>query len=811
MTFSATLAPLMEQKRWVVWKFETVRNKPTKVPYQVNGRKAKNNDPSTWTDFTTAINAQGFSGVGFCLMDSEFAAFDLDNCRDLNSGEIKPWARKLIERAGSYCEITISGTGLRIIGIGTGTKIHRKQTTEDGGSLESYRKAERYIVMTGNVIEDRPLANIDQVMDAVVKELDEITATTPLRGARRGRKQEELPAELKHMLFLQGDKPANYPSRSELFFAFINAALRKNVDENVIVDACLDQTYAGCSIFQHVDDNGGETYVKKQIEKAANDAPADDQERVIIKLVSGQMDKIWRATEQALIAKEQPVYVRGNHLVQPLWRWEKAGNSGDEVLTARFERLNVPRLADIVAHHAVRFKKFSIQKKGWVDVDPPDRLIEQIIEMGHWRFPSVVGIVNSPTMRPDFSLLTQEGYDPSTELWYKASDKVKLPEIKEAPSREDGKQALARINKLLRGFAFDGEVARAAAVAGIMTTVLRGMLKEAVPIFVIIATEPRTGKTFLVELIAVIATGHKPVPTALATTKEENEKRIETAALSGRPIMHLNNIENGMELQSQALAQLSTEGQLTIRKLGRHTEGLCDNRATTIFLNGNNISVSQDLTLRTVVCQLDAKREDPEKRKFEFDPIKQVRKDRGTYLADVFTIVRAFKASGFPEQSVHNVAGYETWSRLVQQPLVWLGMADPLGDMSTMRAVDTTAQTLTRLIEVLKKHFAAGQQFTVADCLRLAEEQETDARGRERYKRPDLRDIMIFHNKVDGKEFGSVLRRHRGRINDGWRVQIVKQTRNKTNLYRLEKQQSDENPWPAEVAEPAPATDGIPF
>src|SRR5262245_17613648 len=111
-----------------------------------------------------------------------------------------------------------------------------------------------------------------------------------------------------------------------------------------------------------------------------------------------------------------------------------------------------------------------------------------------------------------------------------------------------------------RNFHLAGGVARSTALAGFMTPVLRGALPAAVPLFVIVATEPRSGKTYLVQLIAVIATGHIPVPDAGSEDKKEMEKRIETAALSGRPIMHLNNLPNGMVVESEALAQLSTEG-----------------------------------------------------------------------------------------------------------------------------------------------------------------------------------------------------------------------------------------------------------
>jgi len=45
-------------------------------------------------------------------------------------------------------EITPSGTGLRVIGRAKGEKVHRKlHIPGTGGSLEVYRKAERYITI----------------------------------------------------------------------------------------------------------------------------------------------------------------------------------------------------------------------------------------------------------------------------------------------------------------------------------------------------------------------------------------------------------------------------------------------------------------------------------------------------------------------------------------------------------------------------------------------------------------------------------------------------------------------------------------
>jgi hypothetical protein len=79
----------------------------------------------------------------------------------------------LVERTGSYSEITVSGTGLRIIGFGNGPKLHRKLPVHDGVSIETYRDAKRYIVITGKpLFEPKAIVNIDKHLDETVAELD---------------------------------------------------------------------------------------------------------------------------------------------------------------------------------------------------------------------------------------------------------------------------------------------------------------------------------------------------------------------------------------------------------------------------------------------------------------------------------------------------------------------------------------------------------------------------------------------------------------------------------------------------------------
>jgi hypothetical protein len=266
----AALAPLIGRPQWVLWRWEIAGDKPTKVPYQPDGRKARNNDPKTWNSYDTVMHAAAnFDGIGFCLGD-DIAAFDIDHCRDPDTGAIDPWAADLVEKVGSYTEITVSGTGLRIIGYGNGPKLHRKLPVTNGVTLEAYRRAERYIVITGNPLPgSNGITNIDAHLDATVAELDAAKAQaeqskpgTPEDGghhARQGADEDELEQTIRHC-----DVPVG--KRSERVWWVINEMLRRGYVASAIVSTLLDRNN---KISAHIyDQTHPRKYAERQVAEA---------------------------------------------------------------------------------------------------------------------------------------------------------------------------------------------------------------------------------------------------------------------------------------------------------------------------------------------------------------------------------------------------------------------------------------------------------------------------------------------------------------------------------------------------------------
>src|SRR5262245_18137316 len=182
----AALQPLTEQERLVVWRWELRKTKAgkekwTKPPYQARDpdRKAKSNDPKTWAPYQCAldaIQAQKADGIGYALLGADIGAVDLDHVRDPATGKVQRWAEQLVEEAnGAYCDVTVSGAGLRLLGRATGPDHQRKFTFDrkTGAGIEIFRNTARYITLSGlQVGQCGELPPLDDFLDSLLARYD---------------------------------------------------------------------------------------------------------------------------------------------------------------------------------------------------------------------------------------------------------------------------------------------------------------------------------------------------------------------------------------------------------------------------------------------------------------------------------------------------------------------------------------------------------------------------------------------------------------------------------------------------------------
>lgn len=147
---------LKARNQWVVWRAENRSGKPGKIPYNsASGAPAKVNDPSTWTDFETAVNLlsenNAYDGIGYVLSaEDPFVGVDLDHCVEPDTGKLSTEVQDIVDRFGTYTEISPSGTGIRIFTIADLPEGRRKK--DDAEIYDSGH----YLTLTGHRLSGTP-------------------------------------------------------------------------------------------------------------------------------------------------------------------------------------------------------------------------------------------------------------------------------------------------------------------------------------------------------------------------------------------------------------------------------------------------------------------------------------------------------------------------------------------------------------------------------------------------------------------------------------------------------------------------------
>lgn len=149
---------LRARPQWFCWKYK-LRDKDqfSKVPINPRtGREGKPNDPTTCGTFDQAWtlynnNDADINGVGFLFTpDEDFAGVDLDDCRDLETGTLEPWAAAVVHSLNSYSEVSPSGTGVKVF-----LRATKRGIRERKGQVEMYDR-NHYFTVTGHHVPGTP-------------------------------------------------------------------------------------------------------------------------------------------------------------------------------------------------------------------------------------------------------------------------------------------------------------------------------------------------------------------------------------------------------------------------------------------------------------------------------------------------------------------------------------------------------------------------------------------------------------------------------------------------------------------------------
>jgi hypothetical protein len=143
----------------------------------VGGGAGSSTATETWTTFERAAEAASARnevfGPGYVFTaESPLGGMDLDGCVEPQTGEIKPWAREIIDSAATYAEISPSGTGVKLIGHFRLPPMsgHKKVLNEETGeAIEVYDRG-RFFTVTGRVLPGTPgvVRDIQFVVEGVL-------------------------------------------------------------------------------------------------------------------------------------------------------------------------------------------------------------------------------------------------------------------------------------------------------------------------------------------------------------------------------------------------------------------------------------------------------------------------------------------------------------------------------------------------------------------------------------------------------------------------------------------------------------------
>jgi hypothetical protein len=421
---------------------------------------------------------------------------------------------------------------------------------------------------------------------------------------------------------------------------------------------------------------------------------------------------------------------------------------------------------------SARWERFDSRRGEWVATDCTLRIAETYVAReGMWKLPVLTGLINSPTLRPDGSILDRPGYDVSTGMLFDPQQ-TRFPSIMPEPDRDEALAALSYLRKLIDSFPFVGDADRAVALSGILTTVVRRSIPTAL-LHAFNAPVAGSVKSLLVDIASMIASGRPAAVIAQGKTEEEMEKRLGAAFIAGDALISIDNRE--IPLGGELLCQALTQTTLKVRVLGKSLNAEVPSNAA-VFATGNNLTLAGDMTRRAIRCSLDPGVERPELREFDRDPIATVEAARGDYAIAALTILRAFHVAGRPQQTTP-LGSFVESSRWVRDSLIWLGEADPCATMDQVREADPRLEAFNMVIEQWQA--VLGQRrVSVKEVIDAAVEQrQASFAGRPEFLHPDFREALLVvagdGGAINSRRLGKWLSANQNRIIDGMKIMAL--------------------------------------
>ncbi len=408
----------------------------------------------------------------------------------------------------------------------------------------------------------------------------------------------------------------------------------------------------------------------------------------------------------------------------------------------------------------------------------PEKIARYLLAKKEWNLPILTGIINTPTLRKDGSILKTFGYDELSGLLF-ISDGCDFDNISESPTPEEIAIAKNDLLNIFKDFPFEDEASRSVAIAAVLTALVRGSISSA-PMFGFSAPKMSSGKSLLADIVSLFLTGKRNSVISQSQSESEEKKRIISILLEGDPIVCYDNIEK--PFGSPTLCSILTEENYKDRILNKNeTKSVLTN--ITFLATGNNLTFAGEISTRALLCKLDPKVERPEERSFDVNLRVYIPQNRYHLVSKCLTLLRGYIAAEKPNQNLKTLGRFEEWSDLIRSAIVWLGLADPCDTRKSIEDSDPIRLNLNSLFYCWHELFKSRGVKAIEIVDKAKSEENEIAKT--------LKETLIelaINNKgeIDSRILAKKLSLYKNRIEGGYRL-LNKGNHQGTTLWAVEK------------------------
>ena len=313
--------------------------------------------------------------------------------------------------------------------------------------------------------------------------------------------------------------------------------------------------------------------------------------------------------------------------------------------------------------------------------------------------------VQMPIIKDGILTFPKEEYDERFYSWLPKESPI--IENMDMPL-EDAKNVILNIFK---EFCFETKQDYTNAVSAFITPFLQGLFKTGfntrTPVYCYEANRERSGKDYIAGVTGVLYEGNALEEPPISNGEyrssggnDELKKKLLAAMISGRRRLHFSN--NKGHMNNSVFESVTTATKFSDRLLGKNEIVTIDNELSFSFSGNLGITLTPDLSNRTIFINLFLDIEDANKRKFNNPDLHGwVLNNRNNILSALYSLVKNWFDKGMPDGE-HAFASFPEWARVCGGIMEAAGYDSPCskGMQNTGVSIDRDTDEMKELFEL---------------------------------------------------------------------------------------------------------------